>query len=466
MGGMKPLILIVEDSASQRYLLAKLLTFRLGYEVLEAENGVDALQKIADDKEQKIAAVLLDLEMPEMDGREALPKIHALRPTLPVIVLTATESITDVVDVMKLGAADFLIKPPDIDLVKASLAKAIKIQTLELEVDRLTRERDGKHAFTDIIGYDGDLKKVTKLARRAAASDISILMSGESGVGKEVFARAIHSESARKNKPFVAVNCGALPRELVESILFGHKKGAFTGAIADAMGKFREAEGGTLFLDEVGELPLDAQVKLLRVLQQREVEPVGGGKPVPVNIRIIAASNRSMAQEVKRGQFREDLYYRLNAFPIHIPPLRDRKHDIFDLALFFLHHYALTEKRTMYGFEKKAEQWLHAHTWPGNVRELENKIYRAVLLCEGSEVTLEHLLYDEMQPAHDVQKSPVNAAETIMLHNVSGGFKTMDMIEREAIRAAIAVHDNNIRAAADALQIGVSTIYRKLSDKV
>ena len=462
---MKPLILVVEDSASQRYLLSKLLSFRLGYDVVEVENGVEALQKIAADKEQKIAAVLLDLEMPEMDGREALPKILALRPALPVIIVTATESITDVVDVMKLGAVDFLIKPPDVELVKASLTKAIKIKALQEEVDRLTREKDGQHAFTDIIGYDGDLKTVTKLARRAAVSDISVLMSGESGVGKEVFARAIHAESSRKNKPFVAVNCGALPRELVESILFGHKKGAFTGAVADSMGKFREAEGGTLFLDEVGELPLDAQVKLLRVLQQREVEPVGGGKTVPLNIRIIAASNRSIAQEVKRGHFREDLYYRLNAFPIHIPPLRDRKRDVFDLALFFLHHYALTEKRTIHGFDKKAEQWLQAHTWPGNVRELENKIYRAVLLCEGSEINLEHLLYDDSAPIQVADTSHKNSAETIILHDVSGKFKSMEQIEREAIRAALAMHDDNIRAAADALQIGASTIYRKLSDK-
>ena len=462
---MKPLILVVEDSASQRYLLSKLLSFRLGYDVVEAENGVDALQKITADKEHKIAAVLLDLEMPEMDGREALPQILALRPALPVIVVTATESITDVVDVMKLGAVDFLIKPPDIELVKASLTKAIKIKALQEEVDRLTREKDGQHSFTDIIGFDGDLKTVVKLARRAAVSDISVLMSGESGVGKEVFARAIHAGSTRKDKPFIAVNCGALPRELVESILFGHKKGAFTGAVADSMGKFREAEGGTLFLDEVGELPLDAQVKLLRVLQQREVEPVGSGKSVPLNIRVIAASNRSIAQEVKRAHFREDLYYRLNAFPIHIPPLRDRKHDIFDLALFFLHHYALTEKRTIHGFDKNAEQWLQAHTWPGNVRELENKIYRAVLLCEDTEIKLEHLLYDDAVPIQVAETKHKNLVETVILHDVSGKFKSMEQIEREAIRAALSIHNDNIRAAADALQIGASTIYRKLSDK-
>lgn len=462
---MKPLILVVEDSASQRYLLSKLLSFRLGYDVVEAENGIEALQKITADKAQKIAAVLLDLEMPEMDGREALPKILALRPTLPVIVVTATDSITDVVDVMKLGAADFLMKPPDIELVKASLTKAIKIKALQEEVDRLTREKDGQHAFTDIIGYDSDLKTVTKLARRAAVSDISVLMSGESGVGKEVFARAIHAESARKDKPFIAVNCGALPRELVESILFGHKKGAFTGAVADSIGKFREAEGGTLFLDEVGELPLDAQVKLLRVLQQREVEPVGGGKSVPLNIRIIAASNRSIAQEVKRGHFREDLFYRLNAFPIHIPPLRDRKRDIFDLALFFLHHYSLTEKRSINGFEKNAEQWLIAHSWPGNVRELENKIYRAVLLCEGNEIKLEHLQYDDSTPIQVDDNATPRVIESVQLFDVTGKFKSMERIEAEAIRAALVTHENNIRAAADALQIGASTIYRRLSDR-
>ncbi|MBY0428342.1 MAG: sigma 54-interacting transcriptional regulator, partial [Alphaproteobacteria bacterium] len=198
---------------------------------------------------------------------------------------------------------------------------------------------------------------------------------------------------------------------------------------------------------------------------QREVEPVGGGKSVPLNIRVIAASNRSIAQEVKRGHFREDLYYRLNAFPIHIPPLRDRKHDVFDLALFFLHHYTLTEKRSIHGFDKKAEQWLLAHTWPGNVRELENKIYRAVLLCEDSEIKLEHLLYDDSAPIQVTDKPPQDVVELLMLYDVSGKFKSMEQIEREAIRAALSMHENNIRAAADALQIGASTIYRKLSDK-
>lgn len=462
---MKPRILVVEDSETQRYLLAKLLGFRLGYDVVEAENGLIALQKLAGDKTGSISAVLLDLEMPEMDGRAALPKIHALRPELPIIILTATEDINDVVDVMKLGATDFLIKPPDADLLKSVLDKAIKIQTLRHEVERLTREQKGKRAFTDIIGHAGDLKTAIKLARKAAASDISVLISGESGVGKEVFARAIHTESARAQKPFVAVNCGALPRELVESILFGHKKGAFTGATSDEIGKFREAEGGTLFLDEIGELPLDAQVKLLRTLQQREVERVGGGKPIPVNIRVIAASNRSITQEVKRGHFREDLYYRLNAFPIHIPALRERRHDMNELCEFFLRHYAMVEQRDIDGFDAPAKQWLLHHSWPGNVRELENKIYRAVLLCEGRIIHLEHIVMDEMQSVTAQALSDAPRTGAIQLVDVNGAIKSMAAIEHEAIRAVLDMHNQNIRATADALHIGASTIYRKLEHK-
>lgn len=462
---MKPLILVVEDSESQRYLLAKLLRLRLDYDVVEAENGMVALEKVAQDSAGNICAVLLDLEMPEMDGRSTLPKLHALRPELPIIILTATENIHDVVDVMKRGATDFLIKPPDLELLKSSLGKAIKLQTLQHEVDRLVRERDGRHLFTDIIGHSGDLKTAVTFARKAAKSDISVLISGESGTGKEVFAKAIHAESARAQKPFIAVNCGALPRDLVESILFGHKKGAFTGAISDSTGKFREAEGGTLFLDEIGELPREAQVKLLRCLQQREVEPVGGGKPVPVNIRIIAASNRSLAQEVKRGNFREDLFYRLNAFPIHIPALRERRHDIRDLCGFFLRHYAVIEQRNIEGFDQRAEQWLLQHSWPGNVRELENKIYRAVLLCEGRIIHMEHLLADELAPATPDRSSSSAPAVSIHLTDVNGSLKSMETIERETIHAVLELNSQNIRAAAQQLGMGISTLYRKLANE-
>lgn len=460
-------ILVVEDSETQRFLIAKLLSLRLGHTCVEATNGAEALAFIKGDKDGSLAAVVLDLEMPEMDGREALPKIRALRPDLPVIVLTATQSVEDVVAVMKLGAADFLIKPPDVVLLRNALEKVLAVQELRGEVARLSRTAEGRTLFTDIIGHDGDLALPIKLARRAAASDITVMMTGESGVGKEVFARAIHGESARKGKPFVAVNCGALPRDLVESILFGHKKGAFTGAVADALGKFREAEGGTLFLDEVGELPLDAQVKLLRALQQREVEPVGGGKPVPVTIRVIAATNRDPAQEVKRGRFREDLFYRLNVFPIHLPPLRQRPHDVVPLAIFFARHYAVLENRVLHGISAAAKKWIQQHQWPGNVRELENKIYRAVLLAEGEVIETGHLENaaggDEIPHEEVSQKSE---APLVAVCDSDGTVKSMERIEHEAMRAALQLKQGNVVAAAQALHISKSTFYKKMKGKV
>lgn len=460
-------ILIVEDSDPQRYLLASLLKKQTSHECVEAINGHEALRLIKADKNCAIDLVLLDLEMPEMDGREALPKIKELRPDLPVIVLTATEDIRDVVDVMKLGANDFLTKPPDIALLKQVLARALAVNELRHEVQRIAREEQNRAGFIDIVGHDGDLASCIKLAAHAAKSDITVMMTGESGVGKEVFARAIHGESARAGNPFVAVNCGALPRELVESILFGHKKGAFTGAVNDTLGKFREAEGGTLFLDEVAELPLEAQVKLLRVLQQREIEPVGEGKAVPVNIRIIAATNRNPAQEVKRGRLREDLFYRLNVFPIIIPPLRKRMHDLARLCQHFIRHYALLENKPVTGLDKEALAWVQQHSWPGNVRELENKIYRAVLLCEGEKIALRHLLWDNEEAFVPVANADENERRNgaVQLYDIEGAAKPLAQIEWEAMQAALNAHEGNVIKAAEALHISKSTLYKRLAEK-
>lgn len=461
-------ILIVEDSDPQRFLLASLLKKQTQHECVEAVNGQEALQLIKADKAQAIELVLLDLEMPEMDGREALPKIKELRADLPVIVLTATEDIREVVEMMKLGAADFLTKPPDIALLKQALARALTVNALRHEVQRIVRSEQNRTGFIDIVGYDGDLKSCVKLASHAAKSDITVMMTGESGVGKEVFARAIHGESARAGNPFIAVNCGALPRDLVESILFGHKKGAFTGAVADSLGKFREAEGGTLFLDEVAELPLEAQVKLLRALQQREIEPVGEGRAVPVNIRIIAATNRNPTHEVKRGRLREDLFYRLNVFPISIPPLRQRTHDLEKLCQHFMRHYALLENRPVTGMEKEALQWIRQHSWPGNVRELENKIYRAVLLCEGEKIGLRHLLFDEELAPVQVQNEETGEGYrqgTIRLFDVDGVFKPLVRMEWDVMQAALQAHGGNVIKAAEALQISKSTLYKRLAEK-
>ena len=449
-------ILIAEDDPIQRNLMRLLLEKKLGHRCLEAEDGARALYLMKQDKKQEIDGILLDLNMPEMDGRTVLPKLLALRPGLPVIVLTASDHVKDVVEVMRMGATDFLTKPAEPERLRVSLSNALNLSRLKEDVARLERAGENRAGFADMIGHDGALSVPVKLARKAASSDITTLITGETGTGKEVLARAIHGEGTRSGKPFVAVNCGAIPKELVESTLFGHKKGAFTGAVDDAPGKFREADGGTLFLDEVGELSADAQVKLLRALQQREVEPVGAAKSMPVNVRVIAATHRSLSHEVKNGDFREDLYYRLNVFPIHLPPLRERRGDILALAEHFLTHYAALEKKGALTLSTEARAWMKRHDWPGNVRELENRLYRAVLMCEGSAVGPE--AFDE-PGLLSVQEA---SAPLLPFHRPDGSLLTLEEIEQAAFAAALAHTGGNVTRAAVALGIGKSTLYRRL----
>jgi transcriptional regulator with PAS, ATPase and Fis domain len=362
------------------------------------------------------------------------------------------------------------------DRLEISLMQALKFRNLQEELSALRNVVAPSSGFSHIVGHSGGLHTAVKLASRAASSDITVLLTGESGSGKERFARAIHDESARKSQPFIAVNCGALPKDLVESTLFGHRKGAFTGAVADAMGKFREADGGTLFLDEVGELPLEAQVKLLRVLQQREVEPVGEGKSVAVNVRVVAATNRHPMEEVRKGRFREDLFYRLNVYPIHLPPLRERRQDIKPLCEHFLHHYAALEHKPLEGVSEDAMIWLTTHLWPGNVRELENTMYRAVLLCDEPRLRLEHVLAGmPISSGHDsgiahagelvpaMQSAPLSAG-SLSLFDEKGRVKTMEAIRLDVIAACLALFDGNVVKAAQALDVGKSTLYRVLSE--
>lgn len=458
-----PKILVAEDSEVQRKILTSLLRKQMGYECVEAADGAEAVAHLQADAQGEIAAVLLDLSMPNMDGRAALPKLLAIRPHLPVIVVTGAQSVAEVVEMIKLGATNFLPKPPEPELLRQALGKAMRLHEMRLEIEALRQE--GAHQdtkFSSLIGHDPVWLSCVKLGQRAASSDITVMITGESGVGKEVLARAIHDESARAAKPFVAVNCGALPKDLVESILFGHKKGSFTGAVADTLGKFREAHGGTLFLDEVAELPLEAQVKLLRVLQEREVEPVGGDKPVPVNIRIIAATNRKLTQAVQNGHLREDLFYRLNVFPIHLAALRERGKDILPLSMHFLRRYGALEGKLINGFDGAAQNWLTTHSWPGNIRELENRVFRAVLLCDQEQIGIEHLLpvtgRDLTLGASEVPQESYK----IDLLNANGEFKTLEVLKEEIIQAALGYSQNNVVLAAKYLGVGKSTLYRQV----
>ena len=373
-------ILIVDDDPVQRRLLEAMIR-RFGYEPRLAESGDTALTMLTAPEGANIALVILDLVMPDLDGMGVLAAMRERDIALPVIVQTAHGSIETVVSAMRAGAADFVVKPVGAERLQVSIKNALRVGALEDEIRRMKRRSNGTLSLKDLASRSPDMSRVLRLAERAARSNIPILIEGESGVGKEVLARAIQGSGDRRGKPFVTVNCGAIPENLVESTLFGHEKGSFTGATEKHVGKFVEASGGTLFLDEIGELPLDAQVKLLRAIQEGEVDPVGGKKSVRVDIRLISATNRSLLDLVKDGRFREDLFYRLNVFPMTLPPLRARRDDIPDLARSFLARFSAEEGKRIRGLSAEAMALITRYEWPGNVRQLENAVFRAVVLA-------------------------------------------------------------------------------------
>ncbi len=463
---MTETILIAEDDLVQRTMLAMLLSKKLGYHVIQTENGKEAWQRIRNSNIGEINVVLMDISMPVMDGFEALKEIRKYRPDLPVIMLTGDDDTAVAVRAIKEGATDFIVKPPMPAQLDVALKNAIKISALSQEIVRLKRDKEGALLFSDLIGHDAGLREAVAFGRKAAASDVPVLIMGETGSGKELFARALHGESRRVGAPFIAINCGAMPENLVESILFGHEKGSFTGATTRTIGKFREAEGGTIFLDEIGELPLDAQVKLLRVLQQKEVEPVGAGRPVKVNARIISATNRDLQADIKTGRFREDLFFRLNVLPITLPPLRERAHDIIPLAEYFIQRIASSDNIATKLLTADARKYLREHRWLGNVRELENLIHRALVMAEGEEIGR-----SDLQQIYDSNASEVAAAATThspnlnipLMHN-DGTYKTMTEIESETMHVILKHLEGNITRAAEALGIAKSTFYRKIKD--
>jgi DNA-binding NtrC family response regulator len=378
---MSSTILVVDDDPVQRRLLDAMLK-RFGYEVALAEGGEQALAVLVDES-RRIDCLILDLVMPGLDGMGVLAALRERGSEVPVIVLTATGGIDTVVSAMRAGAVDFFVKPASPERIAISIRNALKLSDLRGEVKRLSKKTEGKMGFEDMIAGAPSMRQVVRLGQRAAASSIPILILGESGVGKEVIARCIQGASERSGKPFISVNCGAIPENLVESILFGHEKGSFTGATDKKLGKFVEADGGTLFLDEVGELPLDMQVKLLRVLQEGEVDAVGSRRPTKVDVRIISATNRDLATQVKEGRFREDLYYRLNVFPIEIPSLKERREDLPALVDHFVGRFNAEEGKAVPGLTPETLAMLTSYDWPGNVRQLENAVFRAIVLSDG-----------------------------------------------------------------------------------
>lgn len=483
-------VLIADDDAVQRRLVENMVQ-KCGYEALVAEGGDAAVAVLTAPDGPDIDAVVLDLVMPGLDGMGVLAKMREAGLNIPVIVQTAHGGIDNVVSAMRAGAQDFVVKPVGFERLQVSLRNALNASALQGELQRIKHSREGKLTFADIITRSEAMAAVLRTAQKAATSGIPVLIEGESGVGKELFARAIHGSGERKAKPFVAVNCGAIPDNLVESILFGHEKGAFTGATERHTGKFVEASGGTLFLDEISELPLNAQVKLLRALQEGAVEAVGGRKPVKVDVRIISATNRKLLDHVKAGQFREDLFYRLHVLPLTIPPLRARREDIPHLLRHFLARFCAEENRPITGISGEAVALLSQLDWPGNIRQLENAVYRAVVMSESDQLdtadfpqaAAQSLTMPESPPtepliigagadfiAPTVSGSeipiapPLPTVGQLSMLTSAGEVRPLEEMEHEIIRFAISHYRGQMSEVARRLKIGRSTLYRKLDE--
>jgi len=484
-------ILIADDDAVARRLVENMAQ-KCGYQTLLVDSGDAAIAMLTAPDAPVIDAVVLDLVMPGLDGMGVLAKIREAGLSIPVIVQTAHGGIDNVVSAMRAGAQDFVVKPVGIERLQVSLRNALNTSALKGELQRIRHSREGRLTFADIITRSETMAGVLRTAQKAAASTIPVLIEGESGVGKELFARAIHGSGERKSKPFVAVNCGAIPDNLVESILFGHEKGAFTGATERHTGKFVEASAGTLFLDEVSELPLAAQVKLLRALQEGTVEAVGGRKPVKVDVRIISATNRKLLDRVKSGQFREDLFYRLHVLPLTIPPLRMRREDIPHLLRHFLARFCAEENRPITGISGEAMTHLSQLDWPGNIRQLENAVYRAVVMSDSDQLGIADFpqvstqpvampeTYHQVEPlivdpafhstapamvsGNDIPIAPLPTAGTLAMLTRAGEMRPLEDMEIEIIRFAISHYRGQMSEVARRLKIGRSTLYRKLDE--
>jgi len=492
---MSEVVLIVDDDPVQRRLVENMVR-RFGYEAIAAEGGDAAMKVLSGPDAPRVDCLLLDLVMPDLDGLGVLARMREAALNIPVIVQTAHGGIDNVVSAMRAGAIDFVVKPVGAERLQVSLRNALTTSALETEFLRLKRSRSGTLTFRDIITASPCMRAVLHTAEKAASSAIPVLIDGESGVGKELIARAIHGSGERRARPFVAVNCGAIPDNLVESTLFGHEKGAFTGATERHIGKFAEASGGTLFLDEVGELPLGSQVKLLRAIQEGEVDPVGARKPIKIDVRLISASNRVLMTAVKEGRFREDLFYRLHVFPITVPPLRERPQDIPELVRHFLVRFNAEEGKRIRTVTADALALLVGYSWPGNVRQLENAIFRAVVLAEHDEIGVGEFPQIAAQtqaiaalpgsfgaPAPSIAagatlagslplilEGPAPGARDsappggVAVLDAVGQVRPLDEIETEVIRFAIAHYHGQMSEVARKLRIGRSTLYRKLKD--
>jgi nitrogen regulation protein NR(I) len=462
----KKQILVVDDEPNLRRVLSALLV-RDGYDVETAEDGAIALEILA---EHHIDMVITDLRMPNIDGMELLRKALVMDAELPVVIITAHGTVDNAVEALKTGAFDYITKPFDQTEVRTIVKKALR--TRDLAATEATRpEQDGSTEIRyGIIGRSGGIKELYAVLDRVADTPTTVLITGESGTGKELVARALHENSSRKDKPFIKVNCAAIPRDLMESELFGYERGAFTGAVGSKPGRFELASGGTLFLDEIGSIPIEMQVKLLRALQESEFERVGGIKTIRVDVRLVAATNSDLRKEIELGTFRDDLYYRLNVIPIRLPSLRERVEDISLLADHFLIKFNQRLNKKLTGVSEEAEEILVHYPWPGNIRELENVIERAVLFADGSRIELMNLPPEvrdlSVQSKPRPSAPPASSAEGAL---GSDGLKeqvkaAMTRLERELIQRALDQTTGNVTHAARLLKISRKGLQLKMKE--
>jgi len=442
-------ILIVDDEEGMRRLLSRVLT-RAGYETTTVAHGAEALRQVA---RERFDLVVTDIKMPEMDGLQLLEELKEFEPSLPIIVMTAYGTVENAVQALRLGAYDYIAKPFETDEIKLTVAKALERERLLAENRYLHEELEGRYDFSGMIGGSPAMQQVYEMASSVAVSNANVLITGESGTGKELLARSIHYNSLRKDKPFVVLNCAALSEGVLESELFGHEKGAFSGALDLRKGRFERADQGTLFIDEVAEMSLSAQVKLLRVIQEHEFERVGGNKTISVDVRIVAATNKTLEEQVKAGRFREDLYYRLNVVNINVPPLRSRREDIEPLTRYFLDKYAGETGKKITELAPRAISCLLAHDWPGNVRELQNAIERAVVLAKGSVLT-----------PRDFPQGLQGDDQICLQLPEKGGSLTdiLEDFERQLILQTLQRENGSQTRAADALGIKRTTLRYKM----
>jgi two-component system NtrC family response regulator len=436
-------VLIIDDEKKLCGLLARIIELE-GYKALQAYTGKEGLKILA---AENVQVVLSDVKLPDVNGVELVKQIKEKKPFVEVICLTAYGTIHDGVLAIKNGAFDYITKGDDNDKILPLLAKATEKANLQYKLYQIENKIISQHSFESILGTSHAVKDAVSLARKVSATDTTVLLTGETGTGKEVFAQSIHYNSNRKNKSFVAVNCSAFSHELLESELFGHKAGSFTGAMKDKKGLVEEADGGTLFLDEIGEMNIDLQAKLLRVLESGEYIKVGDTKTQKINARIIAATNRSLQEEIDKGTFREDLFYRLSVFTIQLPSLNQRKEDIKPLAEYYLKEYSEKTNRNITGFDPSFIPRLETYSWKGNIRELKNLIERAVILCDGDTLTVDLLPAD-----HRVEEESGTAV-----------FE-MAVVEKNHIRKILHYTKGNKTEAARLMNIGLTTLYRKIEE--